>query len=323
MVNILIGNSLVHTSSRIIQNDGYVLDFSDNNGGVHRNKKCLKEFLVNYDYNNLSKFFVVNYIENRFTDYIDSIGRDRNGIVLNDDKKDFLVNFPIKYCERYRDKVARRMKFLCSNNGNKDCVFLTLTLDPKLYDSFVDMWLEIKKELNRFMTRLKIELKNKKRSDIKIKYLSSIECQKGTDVFDKEGNSVKTSWFNPHIHIVFIGLKRLMDWKKIRDYWKLGHIWINRTNDGKRIRKPIDYLTKYITKTYDETNRDNIRDQAFQWFFCIRSFSYSKGLVYPLNYNNFDGYMVCSIYCDNFHIYNWVDSNLNSVLNNFRHFDGG
>ncbi|GAH91252.1 unnamed protein product [marine sediment metagenome] len=46
-------------------------------------------------------------------------------------------------------------------------------------------------------------------------------------------------------------------------------------------------------------------------------------MVYPLNYNNFDGYMVCSIYCDNSHIYNWVDSNLNSVLDNFRYFDDG
>lgn len=312
-------NSSVHISSRIIQNDGYNIDFNNRIRGSNYNKKCMEYFISNIDYKDKSKLNIINYIENKFFDYLDYLSFDKKGIVLSDIDKNFLIRYNTKFSNHYAEKVKRRMDFLSVNNANMNCVLLTLTLNPEKYDNLVEMWLSIKKEQNRFMTRIKQILRDKGIKDIK--YLSIIECQKGTDIFNKKGESVKTSWLNPHIHIVFFGLKRLMDWRKIESIWNNGYIWINRAKDNKKIRKPIDYITKYITKT--DTDRFNIRNQAIQWFFNVRSFSYSKGLVFPLNYSVNNSEFLCNVYCDSKYILNWFEDNLESIFSKFNYYDVG
>lgn len=310
MEGILIDKSSLDISSRIIQNDGFCLDFNNKVRGGNYNKKCLDYFVSNIDYENKSKLDIINHIENKFVGYIDYLSLDKKGIVLSDIDKRFLIRYNTKFSEHYSEKVKRRMKFLSLNNANNDCVLLTLTLNPSKFDNFVNMWLVIKKEQNRFMTRIKQVLKDKGIENVR--FLSTIECQKG-----------EKSWLNPHIHIVFFGLKRLMDWRKIEKIWNNGYVWINRTSDKKKIRKPIDYITKYITKTYTDTDKYNIREQAIQWFFNVRSFSYSNGLVYPLNYNLNDYDFLCNVYCDSSHILDWFKDNLESIFSNFNYYDVG
>ena len=87
-----------------------------------------------------------------------------------------------------------------------------------------------------------------------------------------------------HFHICFLGATRLLDWREIKKLWKIGHIWINRTSKGKKIRKPIDYITKYITKSVDIKNKKMLTTQAMNWLFNIRNYSCNRGLVYPLYY---------------------------------------
>jgi hypothetical protein len=127
------------------------------------------------------------------------------------------------------------------------------------------MWTDIKKQLNRFLTNIKYYFKKEKRKFPP--YICSIEAH-------KKGN--------PHLHLVFLGASRLMDWRKIRDIWHLGHIYINRDSDHRKIRNPVSYLMKYITKTYTDTNEDNNLTQALCWLFNIRSYQCSRGLTYPI-----------------------------------------
>ena len=127
------------------------------------------------------------------------------------------------------------------------------------------MWIDIKKQLNKFLTNVKYYFKKENRRFPH--YICSIEAQKNG---------------NPHLHICFLGASRILDWRKIRDIWKLGHIFINRDNDGRKIRNPVNYLMKYISKTYTDTNENNELTQAFCWLFNIRSYQCSRGLITPL-----------------------------------------
>ena len=81
-----------------------------------------------------------------------------------------------------------------------------------------------------------------------------------------------------------------MDYRKLRDLWKLGFIWINRDSGGKKIRNPINYLMKYITKTYTDTNEYNQLTQSLCWLFNIRSYQCSRGLITPLKPKSDSGY---------------------------------
>jgi len=152
---------------------------------------------------------------------------------------------------------------------------VTLTLNPALYESKLEMWISIKSELNRFLTAVRIELKKYGRE--MPPYIATIEAMHGR----KENNYLSKG--NPHVHIVFIGASRLMDWRRLTHLWGKGHIWINRTYENRKVRNPISYVTKYITKTFTEVSEENMLQQALVWFFSVRSYSCSRGLIRPLN----------------------------------------
>jgi len=180
--------------------------------------------------------------------------------------KNSFILLETRYSNSYRKKVEKRMKWLCYKYGNTKAVLLSLTIDPKIYyNDKVKMWLDIKNQYHRFITSLQYHFK--KQGRVFPRYLCSVESQSNG---------------NPHLHIVFLGASRLLDWRKIRDLWHQGFIYINRTCENQKIRYPINYITKYITKTYCETNEKNLLTQSLSWIFNIRSYSCSRGLVLPL-----------------------------------------
>lgn len=210
---------------------------------------------------------LINYAKKSFYSYrIDQEDVNRFIYVKNDVDERDLIELDNRYCKSYQDKISRRAKYLGWKFRNSVSVLLTLTINPKLYnDDKFKMWIDIKKQLNRFLTNIKYHFKKQGRKFPP--YICSIEAQKNG---------------NPHLHICFLGAGRLLDWRKIRDIWKLGHIFINRDNSGRKIRNPVNYLMKYITKAYTTTNEKNELTQALCWLFNIRSYQCSRGLITPL-----------------------------------------
>lgn len=185
-----------------------------------------------------------------------------------------------RYDGEYIDRIVTRAKFLACNYRNQSSVLLTLTVDPKKYDyDIIKMWeamMGVNSEFNRFMTNLRKF--NRLAGNPPLKYVATIEAMSGR----KESNYIGLGL--PHIHICFFGVSRLMDWRKLRDIWQNGHIWINRDSFGKKVRNPVDYVMKYVTKTYTDTNKKNKLTQSLTWFFNARMFNTSRGLVHPLKY---------------------------------------
>lgn len=177
-----------------------------------------------------------------------------------------LMKLENRYNKSYCKKIKKRMDYLAAKYGQKTAVLLTLTLDPKKYgNDKLRMWREVKGDLQSFMKKLRIHFKRNGKTFPK--YIHAIESQKNG---------------NPHLHLVFLQATRLTDWTRILKYWGKGGIRINRTKDNQKVRYPVNYICKYITKTFANTNFDNIRTQSLVWLFGVRSFDKSKKLTAPL-----------------------------------------
>ncbi len=213
----------------------------------------------------------LEYIVSSFRGHLRAWEHKRYIVAQKEDKTRF-IELGNRFSEKRQHQLKKRMKYLIASRGNQNAVMLTLTLNPQLFKSQSEMWLTIKPELNRFLTSLRYNLKHRLPE-----YLTTIEAQKNG---------------NPHIHIVFFGAKRLLDWRKIRDLWGLGHIFINRTSDCSKVRYPINYVCKYITKTYTTSDEHNLLTQSLVWFYNVRSYSCSRGLLYPLNLISLGGWCV-------------------------------
>jgi len=151
-------------------------------------------------------------------------------------------------------------------------VFLTLTVDHTR--SLREAWEKIAKRWNIFLTRLSIELHYPR------KYLHYIW------VLEAQGNGY------PHIHALFMGIDYLFwagnkrEWiednphsKNLKHFWGWGSVYVNSTKEGNGIQSPVDYLMKYIRKTW-ESNPDSkaLLTQAMLWVFNKRSFNVSRNL---------------------------------------------
>ena len=185
-----------------------------------------------------------------------------------------------KYHKDYAKKIEKRGKYLAYEYRNARSVLITLTVDPKLYDyDLFRMWEDVTgkgSQYNRFMTNLRKHFK--KMGKPFPPYIATIEAMGGQEKNEFIGKGL------PHIHICFLGVSRIMDWRKIRDLWGIGGIWINKTKQGMKVRKPIDYVIKYVTKTYSHTTEKNKLTQALTWLFHCRTFMTSRGLVFPLSH---------------------------------------
>lgn len=196
---------------------------------------------------------------------------------MNDKGEKLLLPLTHRFSVEYMKKIRSRMSSLKKRHNESSAVMLTLTLNPALYKNKLEMWLSIKDDLHRFMMLFKYHFKKEKRDFPP--YLSAIHSQKNG---------------NPHIHIVFLNATRLMDWHKIEKFWGKGYVWINRTQGGGKIRHPVSYITKYITRTFTKV-KENSLTQAMVWFFACRSYSYSRGLVLPLSGNGSEWIAVCFV----------------------------
>jgi hypothetical protein len=223
---------------------------------------------------------LLDFAKTRFNGYIKEINSDDRFIYATDKISDENIIFELdtRYSKSYQEKIQRRAKYLSYHFRRSKSVLLTLTIDPSIYsDDKFKMWINIKKEYNRFITAVKYYFK---KQGMKLPpYICTIEAQKGR----AENNYVARG--NPHLHICFLGASRLLDWRVLRDLWGLGHIWINRAQDNRKIRNPVNYIMKYITKTYTETNNENCLTQSLCWLFNIRSYQCSRGLITPLKPN--------------------------------------
>lgn len=220
-----------------------------------RIKKVLEE--VEFE-----KIDLIDYAKREFDKYVKDT-HNRYRVMRDVENKLFLGKLQHRFSPSYTNKVKASLNPLLSDKRyqNKG-VFLTLTLDPKRYNTRYDMYRDIKKEENRFLTLLF------KKIGKRIPYISVIEAQNNG---------------NPHLHMLFLGASRLLDWREIRNAWGLGYVWINRTTKDKKINSPLAYMYKYITKTIDKRNAENRTTQALLWLFHLRSYSTSNNLVKPLN----------------------------------------
>ncbi len=217
----------------------------------------------------------------RFNLYINEINSYERHIFANSNFDDDNIVFELdtRYSRSYQEKIIRRAKYLSYHFRHRRSVLLTLTIDPEKFDNDkYRMWIAIKKEYNRFITAVKYYFR---KQGLKLPpYICTVEAQKGRP----ENNFIARG--NPHLHICFLGASRLLDWRILRDLWGLGHIWINRSQNKQRIRNPVNYIMKYIIKTYTQTNYENQLTQALCWLFNIRSYQCSRGLITPLKPNS-------------------------------------
>ena len=225
----------------------------------------------NQSVTNVRNESLLTYAENRFTDYIKNLKKYRRYVhVHRGENQSTFIPMETRYSDGYRKKIHRRMKGLSYQYRGAQSVLLTLTLNPELYGyDKIRMWEEIRIEIHNFLTKLKQYLNARGRE--LPPYLCTIE-----------GMKQPRSCGNPHAHLVFVGAHRLLDYRVIRKLWGKGHIGINRSWKGERIRNPVMYASKYITKTYANTTAENVLTQSLLWLFNVRSFSCSRGLVLPL-----------------------------------------
>ena len=155
-------------------------------------------------------------------------------------------------------------------------VFLTLTVDHSKVRSLKEAWSNISKQWNIFMTRLSKEL-NVPRKDIH--YIWVLEAQ---------GNGY------PHIHALFLGIDYLFwagnkqEWindnphsKNLKHFWGWGSVYVNSTKSNTGVKNPINYMMKYIRKTFNPYSQDDKKEltQAMLWAFNKRSWNTSRGLM--------------------------------------------
>jgi hypothetical protein len=233
----------------------------------YKEKFVKPEFIDFYIYQSVLNNALITFAKSSFRKYLNQFKVSSRYILLNNDKKEnLLLKLENRYCKSYQKKVKKRMNWLCYKYGNSKAVLLTLTINPKKYNNEkLKMWFDIKKQYHRFITGLKYYFKKQNRDFPP--YVCSIEAQRNG---------------NPHLHIVFLGATRIIDWRKIRSLWNKGFIFINRTYDGRKIRYPINYITKYLTKTYSLTDDSNLLTQSLSWLFNIRSYNCSQGVLFPL-----------------------------------------
>jgi len=157
-------------------------------------------------------------------------------------------------------------------------VFLTLTVNR--YYPLEYAWKRIMRWWNQFVSNLARELGIPRHE---FRYVWVLEAQ--ADGY-------------PHLHILFLGWEWLYragnkeeyendnpHSKNLKHLWGRGSIFINKTWKGKTIRKPINYLMKYIRKQVGyEGNGKTELTHALLWFYGRRQWGKSRHLLGWLGY---------------------------------------
>ena len=219
---------------------------------------------------------LLDYSEKSFSGYIKSTQKTHTYLEWSNGDITGLKKIENRFSSTYRDKIIKRMNWLMWEYGNENSCLLTLTIDPKKYnnDKF-EMWKAIGEKYTNFIRKMKIYFKRHNRPFPP--YLFGVESMYGR----VENNYVSRG--NPHLHVCFFNCKYFAPVEVIEKYWGQGFVKINSTAKGEKVRYPIHYITKYITKTFTLNDPENVLCQSLVWLFNKHSFDRSNGLIYPLN----------------------------------------
>lgn len=173
------------------------------------------------------------YIEVQAKGYIERV-RGRKVLVDNPTEEKLLsLPYITRFDNEYYQEKVKEIRALRSLNLQGG-VFLTLTLDPSRFSSLKDAYTHLMKGWNKLASMYTLRFKRK---GMKVSWIRVIEFQDGRH---KDSGQIAT--YQPHIHVCFLGLKWLEDWRDLLNRWD------KKYNVGMHIR---------ITKIYDHINSVN------------------------------------------------------------------
>ena len=263
-----------------------------------RNRKEIQELLDNGSGPGELEFFDKHKgpkaIVDKFLDYMDKTSLNRKFLTAKYTREDKYTGEDVSHnifweaLNRYQSNrnikpISELLEIL--STFNIPSIMLTLTYDPS-FRTQRESWELVSKDFNRFLTRLKIEIAKQqgiKVKDLKMPYIRVLEAQ-----HDINGENYGYA----HIHILFFGMDYLY-WngnheeyefiksghpirKSIESFWKLGYTSVNKTASGENIRNPVNYLMKYIRKTWGSWNDEAVLTKAMLWAFNKRTFDVSR-----------------------------------------------
>jgi len=185
----------------------------------------------------------VNFVEDQpkilsnirvgYEDYINDI--DGKVVILSKEAKILVIPYIHRSHELYLKKVKKRLKPL--RNIQLHGVFLTITSNPNVCNSYKDMHIRLSKAWNRLNSYIKYKYGN-------VPYLKVLEITKSGLL---------------HLHVVFIGLKYLLPQDKLSKMLnKYGVGYVCHISYVQRGRNAMSYVMKYLTKVHlnnkDKTN---------------------------------------------------------------------
>ena len=257
-----------------------------------RNRKEIQELLDNGSDPGELEFFDKHKgpkaIVDKFLDYMDKTSINRKFLAAKYTGEDDSHNIFWEALNRYQSNrnikpISELLEIL--STFNIPSIMLTLTYDPSCRTQR-ESWELVSKDFNRFLTRLKIEIAKQQGievKDLKMPYIRVLEAQ-----HDLNGENYGYA----HIHILFFGMDYLY-WngnheeyefiksghpirKSIESFWKLGYTSVNKTASGQNINNPVNYLMKYIRKTWGSWNDEAVLTKAMLWAFNKRTFDVSR-----------------------------------------------
>jgi len=211
-----------------------------------------------------------------YADYYQQETCDKT-IVLGCCMHDHIIKIPYvtRFSDKYVDKLNHELAYLMRYaNQFKHGLFLTLTVDPKRFTNPKQMYQAVQIGFNKLMTYLRKEYDTKY-------YIKTIEF---------------TSSHLPHVHIMLF-TNVYIPIQKVRELWnekynigimvRIEYIHtkyvISKDNQPYAIY-PLNYILKYILKTYENTNDDKSTiTRTWQWSLRCRAYSISYALVSLIN----------------------------------------
>jgi hypothetical protein len=192
-------------------------------------------------------------------------------ICLTNGKEVIALPYKTRFALSYQKQVVRAIKRIPWQHYSS-AVKQELEFDANRY-TIEESWEIAPKELNRYLTGLF------KKIGRRIPYLVTLEAHESG---------------YPHFHVVFFGVRRIEDWRKLAKRWGCGFQNIKRTSPY----HGVEYATKYITKTLATSFDDRLK--MFLWFFNRRAIHNSRGLMPPINKmkeaSNSTDWVLCGVF---------------------------
>lgn len=133
-----------------------------------------------------------------------------------------------RYFKEGRKRLKKRIRKRLKRVKLKKCVLLTLTYDPKLI-TIKEAWERYGRHVRDLLNAIN-ELRRRRGFKRRLIYLWVVEQHKNG---------------YPHVHIVFPGLKFLVEKERIARLWGWGFIRVEQARD---VGDVIGYVLKYVTK---------------------------------------------------------------------------